>query len=250
MYQGIFFDISGVLYTGKEAVPGAQAAIKRAQASDLKLRFVTNTSRRTRHQLVADLKTLGFNIDPTTLYTAPTAAHAWITSKGLRPYCLIHQDILSEFAHLDQTNPNAVLIGDAAEGFSYQALDRAFQLCQSGAPLVGIGRNRYFKLDNQLHLDAGPFIQAIEYAAATEAVIMGKPSKGFFEQVVASTTLPDGSILMVGDDIYGDVEGALVAGLGGCLVKTGKYQPGDEALIQKEFSCVETVSEAVELALN
>ncbi len=250
MYQGIFFDISGVLYSGRETIPGAQEAIKRAQASDLELRFITNTSRRSRQQLITDLKTLGFNIDPHRLFTAPTAAHAWIESNGLRPFCLVHRDLVNEFSDLDQANPNAVLIGDAAEGFCYRSLDRAFQLCQSGAPLIGIGRNRYFRIDNQLHLDAGPFIKAIEYAAATEAVIMGKPSKEFFELAVASTSLAAGSILMVGDDIYGDVEGALGAGLGGCLVKTGKYQAGDEARIQGDFDCVESVSEAVELALN
>ncbi|MEH6652475.1 MAG: TIGR01458 family HAD-type hydrolase [Motiliproteus sp.] len=250
MYRGIFFDISGVLYTGREAIPGAQSAIKSAQASDLEVRFVTNTSRRTRNQLVVDLKALGFDIDPDTLYTAPTAAHDWLERNKLRPYCLIHRDILSEFADLDQSQPNAVLIGDAAETFRYQTLDRAFQLCMGGAPLVGVGCNRYFLLDNQLHLDAGPFIKAIEYAASTEAVILGKPSKDFFEQVVASTTLEASSILMVGDDVHGDVEGALMSGLAGCLVKTGKFQPGDDKRITGAFSCVETVSEAVALALS
>ena len=33
---------------------------------------------------------------------------------------------------------------------------------------------------------------------------------------------------MVGDDIYGDVEGALNAGIPACLVRTGKYRTGDE----------------------
>ena len=33
---------------------------------------------------------------------------------------------------------------------------------------------------------------------------------------------------MVGDDVEADVQGALDAGLQACLVRTGKYRPGDE----------------------
>lgn len=40
---------------------------------------------------------------------------------------------------------------------------------------------------------------------------------------------------MVGDDVFGDVEGALKAGLQACLVRTGKYQPGDEKRVEGSF---------------
>jgi len=250
MYRAIFFDLSGVLYNGREAVPGARDAIARVQRSALAVRFVTNTSRRTATQLVQDLAALGFRIDPADLYSAPRAARAWIEQQGLRPYCLIHRDLRADFADLEQRDPNAVLIGDAEQGFTYAALDRAFQLCQGGAPLVGLGRNRYFRLEGALHLDAGPFIQAIEYAAGCEARVIGKPSRAFFEQVLASTDARADQVLMVGDDVHGDVAGALAAGLGGCLVRTGKYQPGDEGLIDGDFACLASVSEAVELALG
>jgi ribonucleotide monophosphatase NagD (HAD superfamily) len=33
---------------------------------------------------------------------------------------------------------------------------------------------------------------------------------------------------MIGDDAASDVGGALAAGMGGILVQTGKYRPGDE----------------------
>jgi ribonucleotide monophosphatase NagD (HAD superfamily) len=41
--------------------------------------------------------------------------------------------------------------------------------------------------------------------------------------------LDPANVVMVGDDVIGDVKGALDAGLGGAmLVKTGKYINGDE----------------------
>lgn len=248
--KAIFFDLSGVLYEGTGAIPGAMDAISRAQTSMLEVRFVTNTSRITRQKILLGLQAMGFTLTSDQMFSAPSAAKALIQTNNWRPYCLIHKNIKNEFVDINQKNPNAVLIGDAEENFCYQKLDYAFQLCQAGAPLIGIGRNRYFKLDGKLHLDAGPFIHAIEYAASVKAIIMGKPSIDFFRQVAASTRIKKNEILMVGDDVFGDIDGAIKSGMQACLVKTGKYQIGDENLISGKFTCVDSVVEAVDLALS
>ena len=78
---------------------------------------------------------------------------------------------------------------------------------------------------------------------------MGKPSAEFFHQALASTRADAGRALMVGDDVFGDVEGALNAGLRACLVRTGKYRAGDEDRVAGDFPVVDSVVEAVELAL-
>ncbi|KGK00988.1 TIGR01458 family HAD-type hydrolase [Thalassotalea sp. ND16A] len=250
MIKAIFFDLSGVLYEGAGAIPGAMDAIKKAQTTMLQVRFVTNTSRITRQQILLRLKTMGFKLSSYQLFSAPTAAKAQILANNWRPYCLVHKNIKDEFEDINQENPNAVLIGDAEEDFCYPKLDYAFQLCRTGAPLIGIGRNRYFKHDGKLHLDAGPFIHAIEYAASVKAIIMGKPSIDFFRQVAASTRVKTNEILMIGDDVFGDIDGAIKSGMQACLVKTGKYQTGDENLISGKFACVDSVVEAVELAIS
>lgn len=250
MFKALFIDLSGVLYIGSQIIPGAVSAIAKAREKKLQLRFVTNTSRKTRTQILTDLQRLGFSLSEQELFTAPVAAHGWLKEKKLRPYCLIHQNIKSEFSDLPQNDPNAVIIGDAEQDFCYEKLNRAFQLCQQGATLLGIGCNRFFKLDDQLLLDAGPFIKAIEFAASTQAIILGKPSADFFLQVLASTNLPAEQVLMIGDDIYGDIEGAINAGLCGCLVRTGKYQSGDEHKINQSHFTADSIVEAVEYALS
>ncbi len=250
MIRALFFDLSGVLYLGDRVVDGAVEAIRRVQDSSLQIRFVTNTSRLTRRALLQNLTALGFAIHAEQLFTATSAAHGRIKQHARRPYCLVHRNIQSEFADLDQNAPNAVIIGDAADGFNYANLNRAFQLCQQGAPLIGIGRNRYFKLGDELLLDAGPFISAIEYAASCKAIIMGKPSAAFFEQVLATVDCEAKQVLMIGDDVYGDVEGALNNGLQACLVQTGKDQAGDEALIDAEFGLYPSVVDIVEQVLH
>jgi HAD superfamily hydrolase (TIGR01458 family) len=250
MINAILFDLSGVLYEGDTAIPGALQSVERVQASSLEIRFITNTSRKTRSKLLDDLRILGFKVNPDQVFTAVDAAKSWLQQRGLRPYCLVHENIQGEFSDFDQCDPNAVLMGDAAEAFSYNNLNRAFRLCLGGAPLVGVGYNRYFNSGSQLLLDAGPYIKAIEFAASVEATILGKPSAEFFHQALASTTAAADQALMVGDDVFGDVEGALNAGIQGCLVRTGKYQTGDECKIMGNFHTVDSVVEAVELILG
>jgi HAD superfamily hydrolase (TIGR01458 family) len=250
MTEALLLDLSGVLYDGEECIPGALEAVERVQRSALAVRFITNTSQQTRDALLGRLRCLGFTLDDSQLFTAVDAARQWLIERELRPFCLVHENIRAEFDDLDQADPNAVLIADAADGFSYANLNRAFQLCLAGAPLLGVGYNRYFKSGDQVLLDVGAFIVAVEFAAGVKATIVGKPSGEFFHQVLASTGVPPERALMVGDDVFGDVEGALAAGIPACLVRTGKYRRGDENRIEGDFPVVEDVSGAVDLALG
>jgi HAD superfamily hydrolase (TIGR01458 family) len=250
MIDAVLLDLSGVLYDGDELIPGALAAVERVQGSQLEVRFITNTSQKTRASLLAHLASLGFKLEEAQLFTAVDAARRWLQARQLRPWCLVHENIADEFADFDQRDPNAVFIADAVGGFNYPNLNRAFQLCMAGAPLLGVGDNRYYKSGGELMLDVGAFIHAIEFAAGVEATIVGKPSVEFFRQVMASTSAAPERTLMVGDDVFGDVEGALNAGVKACLVRTGKYRPGDERRVEGDFALVDSIEAAVELALG
>jgi HAD superfamily hydrolase (TIGR01458 family) len=249
MTAALLLDLSGVLYDGNTLIPGALEAVDRAQSRGLPLRFITNTSRQPRGAILGQLAALGFSIPPEQLFTAVDAARQWLRQRDLRPYCLVHRNIESEFEDFDQREPDAVLIADAAEDFTYARLNRAFQLCLAGAPLLGVGYNRYFRSGDQVLMDAGAFIRAVEFAAGVEATIVGKPSAEFFQQAIASTTASPERTLMVGDDVFGDVEGALNAGIPACLVRTGKYRAGDEDRVAGDYPVVGSIVEAVELAL-
>lgn len=226
-YRALLLDLSGVLYEGSHIIEGAIETVARARERKLILRFVTNTATKSSATIARDLKKLQIDVQPGELFTAPKAAKSYILQERLRPYCLLHRDIKSEFEQIDQHDPNCVVLGDARDDLSYAALNQAFRLCKQGAPLLGIGMNKYFKDDEGLKLDAGAFIKAISWAADCEPIIMGKPSQDFFEQVVHSTGCKSDECLMVGDDVISDVQGAIDAGLQACLVKTGKFQQDD-----------------------
>jgi HAD superfamily hydrolase (TIGR01458 family) len=227
-YDALLLDLSGVLYDGNRVIPGAREAVATARDQGLILRFVTNTATKPAATLIEDMRRMRIDVRADEIFTAPMAALAYLQQHERRPYLLLHQAIRHEFAALDQSDPDCVVLGDAREDLTYANLNTAFRLCKQGAPLIGIGMNKYFLDDDGLMLDAGAYIRAIEWAADVEAIVMGKPSADFFEQVVRSTGVPPERCLMVGDDVMADVVGAIDAGLQGCLVKTGKFLEGDE----------------------
>jgi len=72
---------------------------------------------------------------------------------------------------------------------------------------------------------------------------MGKPGKAFFDQVVASTNCAPENCLMVGDDLDGDIVGAIEAGLQACLVQTGKFKASDKEALPDNASCIASIAE-------
>ncbi len=122
-------------------------------------------------------------------------------------------------------NPQAVLVGDLGERWSYALMQEAFEYLLSGAALIALSRDRYWLHGGRLVLDAGPFVAGLEFASGKGAVVAGKPSAAFYTAALRSLKLePSASAAMVGDDIWSDVEGAQRAGLQGWLVRTGKYR--------------------------
>ena len=214
---------------GNQPISGAIDAVSRLQQAPIAVRFVTNTSQQSPRQVGRQLESMGFAMQPDQLYTAPAAVTAYLKQRKMSCYALVHPNLDAEFEPFLSSTPDAVVVADAGERFDYAHMNEAFRFIMDGAQLIAIGDNRYFRKDGRLTLDAGPFIYALAYAADTEPIIIGKPSKTFFEVVINSVPCPPEQAIMIGDDVVADCEGALRAGLRACLVHTGKYQSGDES---------------------
>ena len=108
-------------------------------------------------------------------------------------------------------------------------MNRAFRLLQSNpkATLIALGMTKFWLAHDGLRLDVAPFIAALEHATGREALVLGKPDGRFFHAAVERLGLPAHEIVMIGDGIKTDVEGAQKAGLKGALVRTGKFRDSD-----------------------
>ncbi|ODS03035.1 hydrolase, partial [Methyloceanibacter marginalis] len=185
MIRGVLLDLAGVVYEGDHVLPGAIEAIARLHAMGLPLRFVTNTTTKTKQALLARLSGLGLEITGEELFTPGQAARDWLAKHDASPDLLVHPDLEKEFADIPEREKRALVVGDAGEAFTYDNLNRAFRALIDGADLLALAKNRTFKGDDgKLSLDAGAFVTALEYATGKEATVLGKPSPDFFSSAL------------------------------------------------------------------
>lgn len=228
-FKGVLLDLGGVVFYGQTLIEGALEAVGRLSESGLPVRFLTNTTRRSATRLRADLDAMGLAIAGADLLTPARLAVDYLTTHGLSPHLLVHEGLEEEFAHLPRDLPEAVVVGDAGERFSFARLNAAYRKLETGAEFLALAENRNFKdADGELSMDAGAFVRALEFASGRQATVLGKPSADFFGLAVRSLGCQAREAVMVGDDAEADVGGALAAGLAGVLVRTGKYRDGDE----------------------
>ena len=216
--------------------PAGPASSRGSRGEGIPFRYLTNTTSRPRRAVVDRLRGLGVDAGVDQVLTPAVAAVAWLRRQGVeRPALFVPEATATEFAGLDplpdgaEDGAGAVVVGDLGAGWDFATLNRAFRLlaCDPAPPLVALGLTRYWRAHDGLRLDAGPFVRALEYASGRAAVVLGKPDPAFYGTAVDDLGLPPDQVVMVGDDVRSDVEGAQRAGLTGVLVRTGKFAPSD-----------------------
>jgi HAD superfamily hydrolase (TIGR01458 family) len=225
--RALLVDLDGVLYVEDEPVRGSRDAVAALRERGLGLRFVTNTTARSRDETLEKLGRLRFDVAPEELVTPAALARRHCRERGHETVALIMNDaVKADFADLREVDerPDAVIMGDLGEAFGFPILNRAFRMVMDGAELIALQKNRFWLTGEGLSLDAGPFVAAIEYASGTDAYVVGKPAPAFFDGVLGDLGVDAEDAAMVGDDVESDVAGAMNEGLAGILVRTGKYR--------------------------
>jgi HAD superfamily hydrolase (TIGR01458 family) len=229
----ILLDVDGVLHVSGAPIAGAAAAVRRLRADGHRIRFVSNTTTRSRAQIGDQLRLMGIEVEDDELQT--TGAVAARVLKDKRVLALTMPGLLDDLEGLQLVgmNVDAVLLGGADEGeetgrvFSYLNLNRAFHELEAGADLYCLHKNRWWQTTDGARLDTGAFVAGLEYAADIEATVLGKPSNAYFAAALDALDAEAGLTWMVGDDLENDIVGAHKHGMKTLLVRTGKFRPDD-----------------------
>lgn len=231
--QGFLIDLDGVLYIGDKPIKGAVDAVAWLAESGFPYLFLTNLTRYNHEHVHERLLEMGFKTAIDQLFTAPLAAAEWLREqKAKKIFLVAGADLGPDFHDFEITDqePDYVVVGDLGERFDYGILNKAFQMLVEGAELLALQKNRFWRKNGEIIMDAGGFVSALEFASGKTATLIGKPAEEFFELAAKKLELDKESVAMVGDDLEVDIVGAQEAGLRGILVKTGVYK---ESLFRK-----------------
>ena len=231
--KAFLIDLDGVLYVGKNPIPGVKECLQQMLDQGYDYRFVSNSTRRCKSSVADRLKGLGYDISEKQIFTPPLVAIEHMKKRGKdRCYLLTTGDVYRDFENAGievcQDEADCIIIGDAADDFTFERLNQALRMIMDGAEILALERDRYWMEPDGLVLSAGPFVAALEYASGKKAELMGKPSFQFFKMALDDLKVSPEDAAMIGDDIETDVHGAQAMGMKGILVKTGKYREGLE----------------------
>lgn len=250
--EALALDLDGTLYQDSVALPGAVHTVRSLRRAGLRLRFLTNSTSRSRADIVARMRALGFGVEEQEVLCPAVAAAAYLREHGLRARLLVSDAARADFAGVaaagrDGPPPQAVVVGDLGPAWTFERLNTAFcDVLIHDAELIALGRTRYWRTKHGLQLDVGPFVAALEYATDRTARVFGKPDPAFFSAAAASLDLPISRIAMVGDDARADVEAAMQAGMRGVLVRTGKFRPQDLDTVARPHLVIDSIADLVQ----
>src|SRR4029450_13262923 len=227
----ILLDVDGVFHISGRPIDGAGDAIQRLRNDGHRLRFVTNSTTRSRADLAEDLRALGVELEDEELETTPRAAARTLAGKRVLALTMAAIRPELEGVELVGEEADAVLIGGADETdetnrvFSYMNLARAFAELEAGAELYCLHKNAWWQTSRGPLLDSGAFVAGLEYAAGVEATVLGKRSPTYFLAPLEAVDAAPERTWMIGDDIEADIRGAQLHGMRTALVRTGKFRP-------------------------
>lgn len=225
-YQGVIFDIDGVLEYQGQVYPRAIETLDWLRGRQVEIRFLSNSTLKSRASAAKDLRQKGFNLDDDELITASYATANYL--RTLNPHScwvLLDGKGIDEFAEFEHSceDPEYIVIGDYRNHFNYQNMNKALRLLHHGAKLIGMIPELVDFSQGDLELNVGSWVQVLERATGIQATYIGKPYPYGFELTLASMNLSREHIVMIGDQVDTDIKGAQAVGLKTILLTTGEY---------------------------
>jgi HAD superfamily hydrolase (TIGR01450 family) len=227
-YDLAVLDLDGVVYVGRDAVPGAAEHLAWARAAGIRLAFVTNNAARPPAVVAEHLTELGIEAGARDVVTSAQAAArllAAMVDPGVPVFVIGGDGLFEALAEQDlvptQTfddDPVAVVSGYHRELVWGTVSDGAI-LVARGLPWVASNADWSVPTAHGLGPGNGMLVDAVSRFTGVTPTVAGKPMTPLFEETVLR--VGGKRPLVVGDRLDTDIEGATNAGHDSLLVLTG-----------------------------
>jgi len=227
----ILIDFDGVLNINGNPPEDAKDFLKFLSVNNIPSHIISNSTLRTGNEIKAFLKNNSIPYEIPCMTTVD-AALRYIKLKKIKVSVYCNENVKQNFSDcIVKDKPDAVVIGDLGNKWSYKILNEIFNKVLNGAEIIAMQMNKFWIKNGKPELDAGSFVSAIEYATNKKAVVIGKPSPIYFKEALKSLGFSENSkFIMIGDDIDNDIAGAQNLGGKGILIYTGKTSKEDSKI--------------------
>ncbi|WP_312856062.1 HAD-IIA family hydrolase [Nocardioides stalactiti] len=226
-YDVAMLDLDGVVYVGRDAVPGAADHVRRVRASGMRTAFITNNAARTPASVAEHLTELGVLAATGDVVTSAQAASHLLAERhgtGSAIVCLggdgLHAALREAGLVPVGVDDDAVAV---ATGYGpdvlWRDIMRVAVRVRDGLPWLASNADGTIPTPFGLAPGHGVLIDTLSRFTGVTPVVAGKPQRPLIDETVrrAGGRRP----LMVGDRLDTDIAGARNAGIDSLLVLTG-----------------------------
>jgi len=229
-FDGLLIDLDGVVWVGREMVPGSVEALCELEVAGKRIAFITNNPGKPAAEYARRLTEAGVEVGAERIVTAGEATAGLAAERvgaGSAAFVIgapaFHETVAA--AGLEPLDGEAgreadVVLVSGHRGFDYDELLTATLALQRGAALFATSRDPTLPMPGGPWPGTGAVLAAVETASGATAEIGGKPEPHLF-QMARERIGGAARVAMVGDRVSSDIEGGRRAGLETILVLSG-----------------------------
>jgi HAD superfamily hydrolase (TIGR01450 family) len=228
-FDGFLIDLDGVVWIGREPVPGAAETLRELLAAGKGLVFVTNNPGKHPAAYAERLQGMGVEVDAERIVTAGmVVARLAGEAAGAGGAFVIGGPALKEMvaatgARVLEGEPAAeadAVVVSGHRDFDYAELATAKRALDRGASLFATSHDPTMPFPGGEVPGTGAILAAVETASGRRAEIAGKPERHLFDMAKQAVGVA-GAVAMVGDRLSSDIAGGARACLETILVLSG-----------------------------
>ena len=238
------FDLDGTVYKGNTIIDGAADLIKFVTDIGMKVIYFTNSSTRTREQVVNKLGGMGLITCLNEVYTSAYATAVYAAEKSyLKVWCLGTDGLKSELETYGVQITENVSLADALiigldPEFNYRKLAEIMPFIDRDCPIIACNRDRSYPVEDGRFLPGcGPIVAAVEDALSRKVdCVTGKPSTYMLGLLTSDWNYINSDIVVVGDSYDSDIQMAKRYGCLSFLISNEMNQCVNGTTVVKKIS--------------
>lgn len=229
-FDGFLVDLDGVVWIGRELVPGSAEALRSLLDDGKEIVFITNNPGKPAAEYARRLSEAGVEVGAERIVTAGEATAALAAERGgagATAFVIgapaFHETVAAAGLELLEGEAGRgadVVIVSGHRSFDYEELLTATLALQRGAALFATSHDPTLPMPGGPWPGTGAVLAAVETASGATAEVGGKPEPYLFELARERIAAAE-RVAMVGDRVSSDIEGGRRAGLATILVLSG-----------------------------
>lgn len=257
----LLVDLDGVVYRGRQPVPGVAGVLRRRAAAGDRIVYVTNNSRSHRDEYHARLAELGLPLADDSIVTAARATALLLADEVPPPRLAmvlggtglareLRDARLRVVAPTERglaADPDVLVVGVDFR-LTYARLSVAAEAVRRGARFVATNRDRAYPAAERLTAGAGAIVAAVAVAAGREPdLVVGKPEPRLFQAAAELAGVAARDAVVIGDNLATDVAAARAVGARSVLMLTGVSTAADVEAAPRDTRPTAVAADAAEL---